>query len=148
MTTSPPWMRALADAVRRGLNALYKEPPLTAVEWADTHFYLSSESSYQQGRWVTAAFQVAILNAMGNDLIRVFNLHKSARVGYTKMLMAKVVSASYTVPPTGGRVAQFSVCADEDALEAMIGAMTRQRVQQPMKIGRIRSVFDLGALYA
>ena len=90
MTTSPPWMRALADAVRRGLNALYKEPPLTAVEWADTHFYLSSESSYQQGRWVTAAFQVAILNAMGNDLIRVFNLHKSARVGYTKMLMANI----------------------------------------------------------
>lgn len=83
-------MRALADAVRRGLNALYKEPPLTAVEWADTHFYLSSESSYQQGRWVTAAFQVAILNAMGNDLIRVFNLHKSARVGYTKMLMANI----------------------------------------------------------
>ena len=90
MTTSPPWMRALAEAVRRGLNALYKEPPLTAVEWADTHFYLSSESSYQQGRWVTAAFQVAILNAMGNDLIRVFNLHKSARVGYTKMLMANI----------------------------------------------------------
>lgn len=90
MTTSRPWTVRLADAIRRGLTGLYKEPPLTAVQWADKHFYLSSESSYQEGRWVTAPFQVAILNAMGNDLIKVVNLHKSARVGYTKMLMANV----------------------------------------------------------
>ncbi|MDV2246362.1 phage terminase large subunit family protein, partial [Pseudomonas aeruginosa] len=48
------------------------------------------ESSYQEGKWETAAFQVGILNAMGNDLIRVVNLIKSARVGYTKMLMANI----------------------------------------------------------
>lgn len=88
MSTSPPWTNNLVEAVRRGLAALYKEPPMTAVEWADKHFYLSSESSYQEGRWVTAPFQVAILNAMGNDLIRTVNVIKSARVGYTKMLMA------------------------------------------------------------
>ena len=90
MNTSPPWMRALTDAVKKGLGALYKEPPLTLTEWADKHYYLSSESSYQEGRWETAAFQVAILNAMGNDLIREVNLIKSARVGYTKMLMANI----------------------------------------------------------
>lgn len=90
MTTSPLWMRPLAEAIRLGLSALYKEPPLTVVEWADKHFYLSSESSYQEGRWTTAAFQVAILNAMGNDLIQEVNFVKSARVGYTKMLMAFV----------------------------------------------------------
>jgi phage terminase large subunit GpA-like protein len=83
-------MRALTDAVRKGLNGLYKEPPLTAVEWANKHFYLSSESSYQEGRWTTAPFQVAILNAMGNDLIREVNVLKSARVGYTKMLIANM----------------------------------------------------------
>lgn len=88
MSTSPPWTRNLAEAVRRGLAALYKEPPMTAVEWADKHFYLSSESSYHEGKWHTAPFQVALLNAMGNDLIRTVNVIKSARVGYTKMLMA------------------------------------------------------------
>ncbi|WP_338500983.1 terminase gpA endonuclease subunit [Pseudomonas poae] len=88
MSSSKPWMRALIDSVRKGLTGLYKEPPLTAVEWADKHFYLSSESSYQEGRWTTAPFQVAILNAMGNDLIAVVNVLKSARVGYTKMLVA------------------------------------------------------------
>lgn len=90
MNTSSPWLTDLQKAVKRGLQALYKEPPLTAVEWADKHFYLSSESSYQEGKWETAPFQVAILNAMGNDLIRVLNLIKSARVGYTKMLMANL----------------------------------------------------------
>lgn len=87
MNTSSPWLIDLQKAIRLGLQSLYKEPPLTAVEWADKHFYLSSESSYQEGKWETAAFQRAILNAMGNDLIRVVNVIKSARVGYTKGLV-------------------------------------------------------------
>ncbi len=87
---SSPWLNDLQKQVRLGLESLFREPPLTAVEWADKHFYLSSESSYQEGKWETAAFQVGILNAMGNDLIRVVNLIKSARVGYTKMLMANI----------------------------------------------------------
>lgn len=88
MSSSPPWMRSLIDCARKGLKGLYKEPPLTLVQWADGFFYLSSESSYQEGRWKTASFQIAIMNAMGNDLIRVCNVLKSARVGYTKMLVA------------------------------------------------------------
>lgn len=90
MNMSSPWLIDLTKAVKLGLQSLYKEPPLTASEWADKHFYLSSESSYQEGRWETAPFQVAILNSMGNDLIREVNVVKSARVGYTKMLMANI----------------------------------------------------------
>lgn len=90
MNSPQPWMRGLIDAARKGLGALFKEPPLTAVEWADKHFYMSSESSYAEGRWKTAPFQVAILNAMGNDLVAEVNFPKSARMGYTKMLNANV----------------------------------------------------------
>lgn len=90
MNMSSPWLIDLTKAIKLGLQSLYKEPPLTASEWADKHFYLSSESSYQEGRWETAPFQVAILNSMGNDLIREVNVVKSARVGYTKMLMANI----------------------------------------------------------
>lgn len=61
---------------------------MTPVEWADANFYLSSESSYQEGRWETLPFQVAMLNAMGTDEIRTVNIIKSARVGYSKMLLA------------------------------------------------------------
>lgn len=90
MSIYRPWINDLKKAVRLGLQGLYKEPPMTAVEWADKHFYMSAESSYNEGRWKTAPFQVAILNAMGNDLIRVVNFRKSARIGYTKLLMANI----------------------------------------------------------
>lgn len=93
MSTLPLWMNDLRKAVDLGLQGLYKSPPMTAVEWAedpDDGFYMSAESSYNEGKWKTAPFQVAILNAMGNDLIRVVNFVKSARIGYTKMLMANI----------------------------------------------------------
>ncbi|EAP2667980.1 DUF1983 domain-containing protein [Salmonella enterica] len=57
------------------------------MQWADEYYYLPKESSYTPGKWETLPFQVAIMNAMGNDRIRVVNLIKSARVGYTKMLL-------------------------------------------------------------
>lgn len=90
MSTSQPWINDLGKAVRLGLQGLSKDPPMTAVQWADEHFYMSSESSYHEGKWTTDPFQVAILNAMGNDLIAVVNFVKSARIGYTKLLMANI----------------------------------------------------------
>lgn len=74
-------------AIIAGLAALKIPEPLTAVEWADEFYYLPKESSYTPGRWETLPFQVSIMNAMGNDRIRSINLIKSARVGYTKMLL-------------------------------------------------------------
>ncbi|MCI7923257.1 phage terminase large subunit family protein, partial [Klebsiella pneumoniae] len=68
-------------------RSLYRPEPQTAVEWADKNYYLPKESAYQEGRWVTLPFQRAIMNAMGNDYIREVNVVKSARVGYSKMLL-------------------------------------------------------------
>lgn len=89
-TPTPEQLEELAKAVRLGLAALHRPPPMTAVEWANEHFYLSSESSYHEGKWETLPFQVAILNAMGNDEISVVNIIKSARLGYTKMALAAI----------------------------------------------------------
>lgn len=76
--------------IAAGLKAFDIPEPLTPVEWADKYYYLPKESSYTPGQWVTLPFQVAIMNAMGNDRIRTVNLIKSARVGYTKMLLGVV----------------------------------------------------------
>jgi phage terminase large subunit GpA-like protein len=76
--------------VAAGLRSLFRPVPMTAVEWANEFYYLPKESSYQEGRWETMPFQVAIMNAMGSDDIREVNLIKSARVGYSKMLLAVV----------------------------------------------------------
>jgi phage terminase large subunit GpA-like protein len=117
-------MNDLKKAFKKGLQALFKEPPLTCVAWADTHFYLSSESSYQEGKWETAPFQIAPLNAMGNDLIRVVNMMKSARVGYTKMLMANV---GFKIQHKRRSVAVYSPTDDdaEDLMKQDVETMVR-----------------------
>jgi phage terminase large subunit GpA-like protein len=72
------------------VSAIQRIEPLTASEWADKYFYLSKESSYISGRWVTLPFQIAILNSMGCDNIQQVDVEKSARIGYTKMLLANM----------------------------------------------------------
>lgn len=77
-------------AVREGLRTFWRPEPLCMADWADEYFYLSSESSYTEGRWKSLPFQVAILNAIGHDDIRTVNFIKSARVGYSQMIRCAV----------------------------------------------------------
>ncbi|EMX2860116.1 TPA: phage terminase large subunit family protein [Escherichia coli] len=87
MNISNSQIDILRRDVRAGLRALFRPEPQTAVEWADANYYLPKESAYQEGRWETLPFQRAIMNAMGSDYIREMNVVKSARVGYSKMLL-------------------------------------------------------------
>ena len=79
---------AVARAVRRGLSSFSAPDHLSLREWAERHFYLSSESSYVEQRWEAWPFQRAILACIGNDDIHEVDVMKSARVGYTKILLA------------------------------------------------------------
>lgn len=87
---APELRDVVEQALRTGGEAIAAPEPLRLSEWADKHFYLSAESSYVEGRWRTWPFQRAILDCMGNDDIRSVTFKKSARVGYTKMLLACV----------------------------------------------------------
>lgn len=87
MNISEQQLNNLMAAVSVALQPLVRVVPMTAVEWADQYYYLPKESSYGDGEWKTLPFQIAIMNSMGNDQIRTVNLIKSARVGYTKMLL-------------------------------------------------------------
>ncbi|WP_139461634.1 phage terminase large subunit family protein, partial [Escherichia coli] len=87
MNISNSQVNRLRHFVRTGLRSLFRPEPQTAVEWADASYYLPKESAYQEGRWETLPFQRAIMNAMGSDYIREVNVVKSARVGYSKMLL-------------------------------------------------------------
>lgn len=70
-------------------------PPMRLSEWAAEYFYLSAESSYSEGVWKAYPYQIGILDAFGNDDIEIVSVKKSARTGYTKMLMAAM--AFFTV---------------------------------------------------
>ena len=86
-----PGLRAsLRDAVAKGLEALKTPEPLNLNEWAERHFYLSAESSQTEQRWVSYPPQRAILAMMGDDDIEEVDVRKSARVGFTKMLLASL----------------------------------------------------------
>lgn len=78
----------LLSSIKEGLKPLLKPEPLTLSEWADDHFYLSAESSYIEGKWETLPYQKAIMDCMSNDDIREVNWQKSARVGYSKCIVA------------------------------------------------------------
>lgn len=80
----------IVAAVTAGLEPLRVQPPLRLSQWAAKHFYLSSESSYTEGRWVAYPFQTAILDCIGHDDIIEVDMMKSARVGYTKMILAAI----------------------------------------------------------
>jgi phage terminase large subunit GpA-like protein len=95
MTSMSSWRTRANRAIRRALSVLKAQPPKRLSEWAAEHFYLSAESSYTEGRWQAYPYQIFILDAFGNDDIEEVDVKKSARTGYTKMLMA--ASAYFTV---------------------------------------------------
>lgn len=76
--------------MRAGFQTLAKPSPLRLSQWADEHYYLSAESSYVEGRWSAFPYQTAIMDVISNDDIREVVLQKSARVGYTKIVLAAI----------------------------------------------------------
>lgn len=80
--------QSLRASVAKGLEALKTPEPLDGDQWAERHFYLSAESSQGEKRWESYPPQRGMLGAMGDDDIEEVDVRKSARVGYTKMLLA------------------------------------------------------------
>lgn len=79
---------ALEQHLARGLGAFGVPEPMSLDEWAREHFYLSAESSYVEQRWTPWWFQRAIMACISNDDMFEIDLRKSARVGYTKIILA------------------------------------------------------------
>lgn len=84
----PELRESIRQCASKGLESLKTPEPLTGDQWANRHFYLSAESSQGEKRWVSYPFQRVMLCAMGDDDIEEVTLRKSARVGYSKMLVA------------------------------------------------------------
>lgn len=82
------WIPRFKLGIRRGLSVLKANPPMRLSAWAQENFYLSAESSYTEGKWQAYPFQIFILDVFGNDDVEEVSVKKSARIGYTKMLMA------------------------------------------------------------
>jgi terminase, large subunit len=72
-----------------GTSAVLRPPPrLSLSEWADRHYYLSSKSAAEPGRWRSLPYQRGIMDAMADPFVRRVSIMKSARVGFTEMGLA------------------------------------------------------------
>ena len=78
----------LLDLVRRCLALLKPAPKLSMSEWAEEHFRLPERSSAQPGRFKLWRYQRDWLDVIGDDVTQRITLEKSARIGFTKCLMA------------------------------------------------------------
>ncbi len=78
----------LNAALVRGLKAFAVPEHMSLTEWANNHFYLSRESSYVEQKWTPWPFQKGVMAAISNDEIEDIDFIKSARIGYTKMILA------------------------------------------------------------
>ena len=74
----------------RGMSTFGVPEPMSLDTWAAKNFYLSAESSYVEQEWRAWPFQHAIMACISNDDIREVDFIKSARVGYTKMILAAI----------------------------------------------------------
>jgi phage terminase large subunit GpA-like protein len=92
---------APSGASRSKARRVLKPPPrLTVSAWADEFYYLSPESSAVPGRWVTLPYQREPLDAMGDPYVTSLAIMKSARVGYTRMLLAALGYYMHQDPST------------------------------------------------
>src|SRR3546814_1393377 len=82
--------RVVRSHLQNGLAAFGVPEPMTLTQWAEEHFYLSAESSYVEQKWEAGPFQRAIMACISNDDSREVDLKKSARTGYTKMVLAAI----------------------------------------------------------
>jgi len=83
--------QALERPLREGLAAFAAAAPMSLDTWARKHFYLSAESSYVEQHWTPWPFQPGLMALMSCDDVEIFGFRKSARIGYTKMLLADVL---------------------------------------------------------
>ncbi len=81
---------AVTASVLLGMSSLRAEPQMRLADWAAEHYVLTAESSHEAGGWRAWPIQVGILDWMSDKAVAELYVQKSKRVGYTKMLVAKV----------------------------------------------------------
>jgi phage terminase large subunit GpA-like protein len=89
----------VAVELARNILALLRPPAkLSLSEWAEQNFVLAEGSSAKPGRFRTWPYQREILDVIGDLEHERITVIKSARVGYTKCLMAAIAATAATDP--------------------------------------------------
>ncbi len=87
------YQKNLNSILSKSLKYWYVPERVPLSDWSNNNFYLSAESSSEQGDWECLPYQKEILDCLGDDSVPYITMIKSARTGYTKMLCILVASA-------------------------------------------------------
>ncbi len=124
---------AESEVARKFLASLRLPPRLNFSEWAERHYRLPVVSSAQPGRFHPWEYQRGILDAMGDPEIERVTWQKSARVGYTKSLMAAIGCWSATSPTS----IMLLVPTDDDARRFAVDEVEPMFQESPVLQGLI-----------
>ena len=118
-------MSVVDTLVARALSALRPPPELTLSQWAEENFVLADRGNARPGRFRLWPYQRGFLDAIGDPEIERVTVIKSARIGFTKCLMAGLGAVAATNPcaiillvPTDDDARGFAVDEVEPAFEA------------------------------
>jgi phage terminase large subunit GpA-like protein len=124
------------DALVREALALLRPPAkLTLSDWAEENFVLAETSSAKAGRFRLWPYQREILDAIGDPQYERVTVIKSARVGYTKCLMAGI-GATAAIDPCS---MILLVPTDDDARGYAVDEVEPAFSQSPSLNGLIRT---------
>ena len=88
--TNNPYSAGLVNVDRAldkaATQALKPAPKLSLSEWANTHAYLSPETSANPGKFRSFGYQDGIMDAVTDPSVKQITVMKSARIGFTKIL--------------------------------------------------------------
>lgn len=131
--------RALAQTTRDSLDI---KDPLTGSEWAERHGILPQGTGAETGQIKLYGYQRGVLDAMCDPTIPWVTVEKSARVGYTRMLL---LATAYHLEhdPTTCIIAQPTIEDVEDFARSEIQPMIRDtpsltRLIRPQRRGEVR----------
>lgn len=124
---------AETEVARKFVAGLQLPPRLSFSEWSEEHYRLPVVSSAQPGRFHPWQYQRGVLDAMGDPEIERVTMMKSARIGYTKMLMAAIGCWSATAPTS----IMLLVPTDDDARRFAVDEIEPMFQESPMLRGLI-----------
>lgn len=111
--------------MEKALRRLKPPPLLTYSAWAEENFVLADRGSAMPGKFRLWPYQAGFLDAIGDPTISKITLIKSARIGFTKTLMASIAARVANDPcaiillvPTDDDARRFAVDEVEPSFEA------------------------------
>lgn len=114
--------KATREAVKPWLQVLRWPKRMSLNEWSTRNAYLPAGITAEPGKWRSIPYQVGIMDAISDPAVEMVSVEKSARVGYTRILL-NVIGYYIEHDPCAMMMVQPTIDDAEDFSKEEIDAM-------------------------